>query len=58
MKDREAWHAVVHGVSESDTAERLSDNSLLEDLLLALLLLQVASLQQDDLIFFTWRLNS
>ena len=44
------------GCRESDTTEQLNDNSLLEDLLLTLL--QEASLQQADLIFVTWRLNS
>ena len=27
VKDRKAWHAVVHGVTELDTTTRLSNNT-------------------------------
>ena len=28
VKDREAWRAAIHGITESDTAKQLNSNSL------------------------------
>ena len=43
VKDREAWLAVVHGITESDTTEQLNNNNQPTSLLLPMGLLPMAS---------------
>jgi len=32
VKDREAWHAAIHGVKELDTIERLNNNKMFSEI--------------------------
>ena len=38
VKDREAWHAAVHGVAESTMTERLNNNSVMARIQFAIIL--------------------
>ena len=32
VKDREAWHAAIHGVTELDTIEQLNNNKMFSEI--------------------------
>ena len=56
VKDREAWHAAVHGTAESDTTEQLDNNLSIYHLLI--INLSVIYLSDYGLSIYSWIFNN